>query len=61
MNLDTFIQEIEERKTKKINLLDMTLAEKKARLQHSKESTIKEIQQHYSDEQKPNLKKKLPE
>ncbi len=32
MNLDTFIQEIEERKTKKINLLDMTLAEKKARL-----------------------------
>ena len=50
MNLDTFIQEIEERKTKKINLLDMTLAEKKARLQHSKESTLKEIQQHYSDE-----------
>lgn len=50
MSLDTFIQEIEERKTKKINLLDMTLAEKKARLQHSKESTLKEIQQHYSDE-----------
>jgi vacuolar-type H+-ATPase subunit E/Vma4 len=50
MNLDTFIQEIEERRTKKINLLDMTLSEKIARIQHKKESTIKEMQQHYSDE-----------
>src|ERR671911_1985505 len=52
MNLDTFIQEIEERKTKKINLLDITLAEKLTRIQHKKESTLKEMQQHYSDEAK---------
>src|SRR5919107_1212923 len=38
MNLDTFIQEIEERKTKKINLLDITLAEKIARIQQQKEA-----------------------
>ncbi len=50
MNLDTFIQEIEERKTKKINLLELTLSEKVARIQHTKERTLKEIQQHYSEE-----------
>jgi vacuolar-type H+-ATPase subunit E/Vma4 len=57
MNLDTFIQEIEERKTKKINLLDITLAEKIARIQHKKESTLKEMQQHYSDEAKAKSQK----
>jgi V/A-type H+-transporting ATPase subunit E len=57
MNLDTFIQEIEERKTKKITLLDMTLAEKIARIQHKKESTLKEMQQHYSDEAKAKSQK----
>ena len=50
MNLDTFIQEIEERKTKKINLLDLTLSEKVARIQYTKERTLNEIQQHYSEE-----------
>lgn len=50
MSLDTFIQEIEERKTKKINLLDITLAEKTARIQHIKESTLKDMQQHSADE-----------
>jgi vacuolar-type H+-ATPase subunit E/Vma4 len=50
MNLDTFIQEIEERRTKKINLLDMTLSEKIARIQHKKESTIKEMQQQSQKE-----------
>jgi V/A-type H+/Na+-transporting ATPase subunit E len=57
MSLDTFIQEIEERKTKKINLLEITLTEKKARIQHSMESTIKEMQQHYADEAKVKSQK----
>ena len=57
MSLDTFIQEIEERKTKKINLLEITLTEKKARIQHSMESTIKEMQQHYADEAKAKSQK----
>ena len=43
MSLDTFIQEIEERKTKKINLLDTTLTEKKMRIQHAMEIAIKEL------------------
>ena len=50
MSLDTFIQEIEERKAKKIDLLDTTLSEKIVRIQHTKESTLKEMQQHYADE-----------
>ena len=57
MSLDTFIQEIEERKTKKINLLDITLSEKIARIQHTKETTLKEMQQHYEDEAKGKSQK----
>ena len=57
MSLDTFIQEIEERKTKKINLLDITLEEKIARIQHTKETTLKEIQQQYTDEAKAKSQK----
>jgi len=50
MSLDTFIQEIEERKTRKINLLDTTLTEKKMRVQHTMESTINEMTQNYTYE-----------
>ncbi len=57
MSLDTFIQEIEERKTRKIDLLDTTLTEKKMRIQHTIESTIKEMTQHYSDEAKAKSQK----
>lgn len=57
MSLDTFIQEIEERKTRKINLLDITLTEKKTRIQHTMESTLKEMQQHYADEAKAKSQK----
>jgi V/A-type H+-transporting ATPase subunit E len=57
MSLDTFIQEIEERKTKKINLLDITFAEKTARIQHTKETTLKEMQQHYANEAKAKSQK----
>ena len=49
MSLDTFIQEIEERKTRKINLLDTTLTEKKMRIQHSMENAIKEMRQKFID------------
>jgi V/A-type H+-transporting ATPase subunit E len=57
MSLDTFIQEIEERKTRKINLLDTTLTKKKMRIQHTIESTIKEMTQNYSDEAKAKSQK----
>ena len=57
MSLDTFIQEIEERKTRKINLLDTTLTEKKKRIQHTMESTINEMKQHYTDEAKAKSQK----
>ena len=57
MSLDTFIQEIEERKTRKITLLDTTLTEKKMRIQHTIETTIKETTQHYSDEAKAKSQK----
>lgn len=57
MSLDTFIQEIEERKTRKINLLDTTLTEKKMRVQHTMESTINEMTQHYTYEAKAKSQK----
>ena len=49
---DTFIKEIEESKSKKIKILDSTLAEKKAKIQHMKEITIKEMENQYSNEAK---------
>jgi len=49
---DTFIKEIEESKSKKIKILDSTLAEKKAKIQHMKEITIKEMENQYSSEAK---------
>ena len=48
----TFIKEIKERKEKKIQILDSTLAEKKAKIQSMKESTIKEMHKQYSNEAK---------
>jgi rRNA maturation endonuclease Nob1 len=57
MSLDTFIQEIEERKTRKINLLDTTLTEKKMRIQHSMENAIKEMRQKFTDEAKAKSQK----
>lgn len=48
----TFIKEIEESKSKKIKILDSTLAEKKAKIQHMKEITIKEMENQYSNEAK---------
>jgi V/A-type H+-transporting ATPase subunit E len=48
----TFIKEIKERKQQKIEILDSTLAEKKAKIQSTQESTIKEMEKQYSDEAK---------
>ena len=48
----TFIKEIKERKEKKINILDSTLAEKKAKIQSTKESTLIELEKQYSNEAK---------
>ena len=48
----TFIKEIKERKEQKIKILDSTLAEKKAKIQSMKESTIQEMQNQYSNEAK---------
>ena len=48
----TFIKEIKDRKNKKINILDSTLSEKKAKIQSMKESTLKEMENQYSNEAK---------
>jgi V/A-type H+/Na+-transporting ATPase subunit E len=48
----TFIKEIKERKQRKIEILDSTLAEKKAKIQSTQESTIKKMEKQYSDEAK---------
>lgn len=45
--LDIFIQEIEKRKEDEISLLESTLAEKKAEIKRTKETTIKELQERY--------------
>ncbi|MFB5600163.1 MAG: V-type ATP synthase subunit E [Nitrososphaeraceae archaeon] len=51
-NLDNFIQEIEERKKRKIDLLDNTLFEKEESNRKTKEQTIKELKEHYENEAK---------
>jgi V/A-type H+/Na+-transporting ATPase subunit E len=51
-SLDTFIQEIEKRKEDEINLLERTLAEKKAEIKRTKETTVKRLQEQYLEESK---------
>jgi V/A-type H+-transporting ATPase subunit E len=51
-SLDTFIQEIEKRKENEINLLERTLAEKKAEIKRTKETNVKQLQGHYREESK---------
>jgi vacuolar-type H+-ATPase subunit E/Vma4 len=46
----TFIKEIKESKNKKIQILDSTLTEKKTKIQSTKENSIKEIEQQYTNE-----------
>ena len=52
MSLDVFIQEIEKRKKDEINFLDNMLAENKAKVQKTKETTIRELQDSYIQESK---------
>jgi vacuolar-type H+-ATPase subunit E/Vma4 len=49
-SLETFIHEIEDRKKRKIDILDNTLAEKKENIQRTMEATIKELTEHYANE-----------
>jgi len=49
-SLETFILEIEERKKRKIDLLNTTLYEKKENIERTKGSTIKELNEHYENE-----------
>jgi V/A-type H+-transporting ATPase subunit E len=51
-SLDTFIREIEKRKENEINLLERTLAEKKAEIKRTKETNVKQLQEHYREESK---------
>ena len=50
--LDVFIQEIENRKEQDIQALEKKLAEKKEAIRHTKETTIHELQNQYSEEAK---------
>ena len=52
MSIETFIQEIENRKRKELDGLEKDLAEKKSKLQSEMNNTIKEIQEHFSTEAK---------
>ncbi|MDE1769416.1 MAG: V-type ATP synthase subunit E, partial [Thaumarchaeota archaeon] len=52
MSIETFIQEIENRKRKEIDGLEKDLTEKKSKLQTEMNNTIKEIQERFSIEAK---------
>ena len=52
MSIETFIQEIENRKRKDIDGLEKDLTEKKSKLQTDMNNTIKEIQERFSIEAK---------
>ncbi len=52
MSIETFIQEIENRRRKEIETLDKDLQEKKSNLQNETNATIKEIQERFAREAK---------
>ena len=52
MSIETFLQEIENRKRKEIEGLEKDLAEKKSKLQAEMNYTIKEIQERFANEAK---------
>ncbi len=54
-NLDTLILEIEKRKKNEINHLETALAKAKKEIEQTKETKIKEIQDHYLNEAKKIL------
>ncbi|MGQ0638739.1 MAG: V-type ATP synthase subunit E [Nitrososphaerota archaeon] len=52
MSIETFVHEIENRKKKDIESLDSELAKKKAAIQSSKNTSIKELQERHANEAK---------
>lgn len=52
MSIETFIQEIENRKRKEIETLDNDIQEKKSKLQNETSATLKEIQERFAKEAK---------
>ena len=57
--LDIFIKEIENRKEQEIRLLENNLAQKKAEITHTKDTTIKELQNQYTEEAKIKSQKEF--
>jgi V/A-type H+/Na+-transporting ATPase subunit E len=51
-SLFTFMREIDERKQRKIDIIDSSFAEKKTAIEKSKETTIKELEEFYANEAK---------
>lgn len=52
MSIETFLQEIENRKRKEIESLEKDLQEKKSKLQEETNQTIKDIQERFTNEAK---------
>jgi vacuolar-type H+-ATPase subunit E/Vma4 len=57
--LDIFIKEIENRKEQEIRLLENNLAQKKTEITNTKETTIKELQNQYTEEAKIKSQKEF--
>jgi vacuolar-type H+-ATPase subunit E/Vma4 len=57
--LDIFIQEIENRKEREIQLLENTLAEKKTEIAEKKESAVKKLHEQYEVEAKTKSQKEF--
>ncbi len=57
MSIDIFLDEIESRKTKEIDDLDKELDDKKSEAGIKKNTAIKELQEHYSNEAKTKSEK----
>jgi vacuolar-type H+-ATPase subunit E/Vma4 len=57
LSIDIFIDEIESRKKKDITNLDKEFNEKKSEIEIKKNSAVKELREHYSNEAKTNSEK----
>ncbi len=57
MSIDIFLDEIQSRKKKEINDLDKELDDKQSEAEIKKNTTIKELQEHYSNEAKTKSEK----
>ncbi len=57
MSIDIFLDEIQNRKKKEINDLDKELDDKQSEAEIKKNTTIKELQEHYSNEAKTKSEK----